>query len=632
MQRPAREREEQGWAAREPQATAPAGLAVRRESSLARRRAQALARPLRRRARKVLAGVHVLVLVSALFGALASHAILAQLSPPSPPSAVCGSSSLDGPSSPPAGAVTVPAGDNSAVDFTTPDTTYWFAAGTHTLGSGQFSQIDPGDNSVFEGAPGAILNGQSLNQFAFAGSATGVTIEYLTIENFIPPGAQGAVNINGEPGWTLASNTIQDNLPGAGTMVGSDNVITGNCLTENGEYGFNAYTVNDVSAVTSGPSDITMTGNEISYNNTCNWEDDASFPITPPAGCTGAGQFVGCGCSGGGKFWEADQGTFAGNYVLDNYSVGAWWDTNDNGWAIDGNYFSGNYAGAVQYEISYNAQINDNTFVDNAILAGPTNPGFPSSAVYISESGSDSRVPGSYGSSFEIEDNGFYDNWGGVILWENANRYCGSTANSSSGACTLVNPQATLQTCGAPYPVSQQGPARGAVPNTGRRGRQPSAGSGSGQSFIPLLNYTPYINDCRWKTQNVTVSGNLFDFDASDIGASCTTENECGFNGVFSQYGTYPPYLGDYVENDITFSQDNVFSGNTYCGPWQFMALQQGNVDTYATWTSSPYDQDSGSTLNGPSCTAPVQGPLPPAPGGQARRIPVTIPYRAGRR
>ena len=46
--------------------------------------------------------------------------------PPVPSSEqICGSSILNGPSSPPGGAVTVAAGDNSAVNFTLTGTTYW---------------------------------------------------------------------------------------------------------------------------------------------------------------------------------------------------------------------------------------------------------------------------------------------------------------------------------------------------------------------------------------------------------------------------------------------------------------------------------------------------------------------------
>src|SRR5436190_20016961 len=83
---------------------------------------------------------------------------------PSPPVRVCGNKAIlgGGPSSPPKGAVVIPAGDNSdsvlAHNWTIkPQTTYWFAPGIHTLGTGQFGQIIPGDGDKFIGAPGAIL-------------------------------------------------------------------------------------------------------------------------------------------------------------------------------------------------------------------------------------------------------------------------------------------------------------------------------------------------------------------------------------------------------------------------------------------------------------------------------------------
>ena len=47
----------------------------------------------------------------------------------------------------------------------------------------------------------------------------------------------------------------------------------------------------------------------------------------------------------------------------------------------------------------------------------------------------------------------------------------------------------------------------------------------------------PYYNDCRWKTQNVLVSGNYFTFNPASIGPDCTPAKYCGFNGIFSQWG-----------------------------------------------------------------------------------------------
>jgi hypothetical protein len=51
---------------------------------------------------------------------------------------------------------------------------------------------------------------------------------------------------------------------------------------------------------------------------------------------------------------------------------GAWVDTNNSGFDISDNYISNNYAGAIQYEISYNALISDNTLVDNGAAIGAT--------------------------------------------------------------------------------------------------------------------------------------------------------------------------------------------------------------------------------------------------------------------
>lgn len=495
------------------------------------------------------------------------------------PVQICSNSSeLSGPASAPAGAVTVPAGDNSSVNFSQSNTVYWFAPGTHTLGTGRYNKIIPGSNDVYEGGPGAILSGAGVNNAAFGGGGTNDTIEYLTIQDFAPPGQQGAVNANSNPNWTITHTTMQNILPGAAMMVGSNDIVTNNCITNNGQYAFNAYQspkAATTSALTGGPQHITMSDNEISYNNTCNWNAVANFPITPPAGCSNQGEHSGCGCSGGGKFWRVDQATFTDNYVHNNYGAGLWADTNNTGFDIENNYFANNSNEAIIYEISYNALIKNNTFLNNAWALGPGSPSFPAAAVYISESGSDSRIPGPYGNGFLITDNTFTNNWSGVLLWENANRYCASSANTSGGVCTLVNPSvATLATCGNPADLAT----------------------------------TPYINDCRWKTQNVTVSQNIFNLTPTAIGASCTPQSSCGMNGLFSEFGSFAPYKGWYVPQNISDNQHNVFSDNSYTGPWSFMGFNQGERVSWAQWTAGFVDtsgshdtftaQDAGSTYN----------------------------------
>ena len=509
---------------------------------------------------------------------------------------VCGNSSLlGGPSSAPAGAVTVPVGDNSKLfSNQLPDhTTYYFAVGPHYLGSGQYTQIQPGSNDTFIGAPGAIISGDNLNSpgyvqnnFAFVGTGTattGVTIEYLTIENFSPPGSQGAVNTNSSDNWTVGYDTLQNNAPGAAMMLGSNNTVTYNCMTGNGEYAFNGYEdPNDpqISKVTGGPQNIVLSHNEISYNNTCNWDKFDNFPVKSPSQCAGAGQFSGCGCDGGGKFWQDQNVTVDGNYIHNNYGSGIWVDTNNDGFDIQGNYFSANYGEALIYETSYNALIKNNAFVDNAWGSGPQLQGFPDSAVYISESGGDSRVPNSFGySTLGIEDNTFTDNWGGVVLWENSNRACG---DGYDGVCTLVAPSvATISNC-----------------------KVGLADSGKNQP----TDSPDYFDLCRWKTQNVTVSGNVFSFNPANVGSNCTKANDCGFNGLFSEYGSSTPYKGWVVLENISNHQNNAFKDNTYSGPWNFVGFNQGDVVTWSQWTAGFEDgngsnasftrQDTGSTYS----------------------------------
>ena len=420
-----------------------------------------------------------------------------------------------------------------------PNTVYWFAPGTHTLANGQFTQIIPASGDTFIGAPGAVIDGRRQNLYAFTQSASDVTIRYLTIEYFGAPGdngGQSVINGSAGSGWRIDHVTVRDNA-GAGVMLGSGNVLAYSCLEDNGEYGFQA-----------GGSHITVDHDEIVGNNTDNW--DARQP--------------GCGCDGGAKFWDSSDVTVTSNYVHGNLGPGLWGDTDNRGFDVEHNYFGDNQGEGFIYEISYNLRLADNIFVRNALVAGPRTAGFPDPAVYISESGADSRVAGPYGHTLVITGNTFIDNWSGVILWENSDRYCASGANTSTGYCTLVDPAtATIRNCGNPS----------------------------------LLKTEPYYADCRWKTQNVLVSRNSFTFNPASIGPQCTPANFCGFNGIFSQWGSWFPYHGTVVENHITFDQDNHFMSNIYRGPWRFVVQEQGNTVAWATWQGSPYRQDTGSTM-----------------------------------
>ena len=377
--------------------------------------------------------------------------------PGTPPAQICGNAdALNGPASPPAGAVVVPAGNNGGLDFSRAGTTYWFAPGVHTLGTSEFDQIVAGTNSTYVGAPGAVLDGQNRNLYAFTQQATGVAVRFLTIRNFgtgLSNNNEGVVNHDAGNNWTIENNTIMNN-DGAGIFVGDGNVIRNNCLRDNGQYGLSAYEVDGVTS-------IVIDRNEILHNNTDNWE----------------ARIDGCGCTGGAKFWDVSGAIITNNWVRDNLSVGLWADTNNRDFVVEGNWFEGNQDEAFWYEVSYNARIRYNVFVRNTLVKGrefaQRGDNFPVAAVYLSEAGGDPRVvgPGSIDISFNL----FQDNWSAVTLWENADRYCNSPANTSSDYCTLgARP---------PSRPASPAPSRGSRTTTtagGRRRTSPCTTTSSG--------------------------------------------------------------------------------------------------------------------------------------------------------
>jgi hypothetical protein len=499
------------------------------------------------------AGTFILILAGAAASVAAAPRQEAAQAPTSPPIRVCDNPSLlTGPTSAPRGALTVHPTDDlpHLVLNHRSHTTFWLSPGTYTFGDNKFDQVIPKAGDRFIGAPGAVIDGRHKNLFAFTQHAPNVTIEYLAIENFGGPGDnnnQGVVNHDSGTGWVIEHDTIKDNA-GAGVMLGSNDVLSYNCLTSNGQYGFSAYQPKGV-------HHLLVSHNEISFNDTYDWE--RALP--------------GCGCAGGAKFWNVDGAIVNGNYVHGNESVGLWVDTDNTGFDISDNYISDSYNEGLIYEISYNARIADNTFVGNGLHKGPATPSFPTGAVYISESGSSTSVGGPYGTSFAVTGNLFINNWSGVILWENANRFCGSPYASAT-YCTLVSPKvANVRTCD-------------------RANLEGSHPRGS----------PDYFSLCRWKTQNVSVSDNTFDFDPSAVGQDCKATNGCGFNGIFSEYGSDPswsPYHGTVVEDAITSHQNNHFRANKYMGPWRFMVHELGHAVSFDTWRHK-WSQDLDSTYS----------------------------------
>lgn len=470
---------------------------------------------------------------------------------------ICGRRAvLSGPSSPPAGAVVVPAGLNHGSTLASPGTTYWFAPGTHTLGTAPFSQIAPADGDRYIGSPGAVLSGQGLNDYAFTGSATHVVIKHLTVTDFTAPEGQMVVNHTADStSWKIEYDTVETSTQGAGVGVGTGDVIEHDCLTRNAEYGFSSF---------SGATAYTLSHDEISYND----GTGRGRGMYDQGGST-----IACGCSGGGKLWESSDGSVTTDWVHDNGGVGIWADTDNRGLLVAGNDIDRNYAEGIVYELSYNAIISGNTLVDNAWGKGSRLDGFPTGAIYISESGGDPRVRSDYRGVLRVTRNVLRTNWGGVVLWESSNRYCG---DGSDPACTLVTPATyTTGTCRARL-------------------------AGSRPNQMP-----DYYDNCRWKTRTVLVAHNTFSFTPTGIPA-CTVESWCGFNALFSEYGSTTPWKGWAVPLDVADRQHDRFRTNTYRGPWHFDGFNQGDVVTWTRWTHGFTDwngsndhfagQDQGST------------------------------------
>lgn len=353
------------------------------------------------------------------------------------------------------------------------------------------------------------------------------------------------------------------------------------------------------------------------------------------------------------EIWETDGATVEYNYIHDNLEVGLWVDSDNTGFDISNNYIANNQSEGIVYEISYNALISDNTLIGNGIGACTmTTPqagcdDFPMPAIYISESGGDSRVGGDYSGSLTVTGNVLIDNWSGVIVYQDGGRYCGDLATGESdGLCTLVDPSqvyyspgggglpnvswnsgsttidgnfpagivgdaifsgtagipstATItgETAGTSVTISAattSGPVTGARANWTSCSSTNLAGSGPGQTPID------YYDDCQWKAQNVLVENNTFDFNPTIVGPACVNENpvsgpaesfECGFNGLFASWsnvnpwGSQSPYGGYTVQYYITDTQNNVFKENTYNGPWQFDEGNQSSDSSWAKWTA----------------------------------------------
>lgn len=128
-----------------------------------------------------------------------------------------------------------------------------------------------------------------------------------------------------------------------------------------------------------------------------------------------------------------------------------------------------------------------------------------------------------------------------------------------------------------------------------------------------------YWDNCIWGSRNVKVTGNTFNMQANSV-TGCTAGNNCGYMmaaAFLPGVPTLVQYWSSYVNliGKASGGLGNVWSSNTYGwtgggpGAWQFMAGQQGNTISQATWQASPLGQDVGSTFSNSVITPPTYSP-----------------------
>ncbi len=392
--------------------------------------------------------------------------------------------------------VVIPAGDNSGAAgsgaYQRNNTIFYFEPGRHVIQRTMYA----GDHSVYlggytaaagkavlDGVNGATTSGDGGNTLASAANAPGNNVgntwEYLTVKNYTASqnnavlgnesGGDGTDNGDVYEYDTIGPNeygyTGQSTPPGTGESsgggyaidLGSNAVVKHDCLIRNAQGGFNG----------SNTANVVISDNEISGNGLGEYPD-----MSGPGGSPHA-----CGCSGGGKLFYSLNATITGNYVHDNYNAGIWLDFDNSGAEISRNYISANWGYGIEYEASFNASISDNTLADNGWAADGTWPagihgkacyggvsctgglgpvtgkggGLPYSAVYLPNSGGNAslstvklpdcssgcKATSRYAGHLLVQGNSFVNNFGGVMVYTDTNRYPGNVDYDSACGAPL---------------------------------------------------------------------------------------------------------------------------------------------------------------------------------------------------
>jgi parallel beta-helix repeat protein len=197
-------------------------------------------------------------------------------------------------------------------------------------------KVVPKDGMTFVGEPGAVMDGGNKTDAAFSNGGANVTIRNLIIQNYNTPAQRGAIEAAGD-NWKIIDNEIRYNA-GAGLSLGGDGfIVDGNNIHHNEQIGI----------IGQNASGAKVTGNEISYNNP-NDRYDYGWE------------------SGGTKFLRTTNLYIANNNVHDNHGPGLWADHDNYNTTYEKNTVRDNYGPGILHEISYDANITNNTVTGNA--------------------------------------------------------------------------------------------------------------------------------------------------------------------------------------------------------------------------------------------------------------------------
>lgn len=213
----------------------------------------------------------------------------------------------------------------------------------------------------------------SVTPSAFlAGSATGVTIRNLTVQNYATVTGYAAITMGAS--WVVDGAVVRFNHY-AGINSTTDGVVRNSYVHHNGAFAMNG----------SG-SRIVIQNNEIAYNN------------------SGVYAFYNPGQGAGGSKWVyTDNLIVRGNFSHHNYGPGLWTDINNIYPLYEYNIVEDNYDIGIFQEVGYDAIIRYNTVNRNG-----TGQLFPGDAFGAGIADSSSR-------NVEIYGNTLTDNWEGIV-------------------------------------------------------------------------------------------------------------------------------------------------------------------------------------------------------------------------